>query len=118
MVSKSGDFTIYFSTTDTTPSCASVLSVDEFETGAVLLNNYPNPFAGTTNIQYILKEQTSVSLKVYTISGQLIKSINESTKSPGTYEFQIDLEEMSNGVYLYKLQTDKGVQTKRMILQQ
>ena len=74
-----------------------------------LYQNYPNPFNPSTTISYSLKDDSEVRIKIYSISGELIKTIIEGNKSKGYNETQIDLSNMASGIYLYRLEvTGKG----------
>ena len=74
-----------------------------------LSQNYPNPFNPTTTISYSLKDESEVRIKIYAITGELIKTIIEGNKSKGYNETQIDLSNMASGIYLYRLEvTGKG----------
>jgi hypothetical protein len=87
-----------------------------------LSQNYPNPFNPTTTIEYTLKEQANVSLRVYNVAGQLIRTLVEETKTPGevhtvTWDGRNDAgQSVSSGVYFYKLVAGGYVQTKKMVL--
>ncbi|MFH0735949.1 MAG: T9SS type A sorting domain-containing protein [bacterium] len=70
----------------------------------VLYQNYPNPFNPNTTISYSLKEQGEVRIKLYTITGELIKTIIEGTKSKGYNETNIDLSGYTSGIYLYRIE--------------
>ncbi len=69
-----------------------------------LYQNYPNPFNPTTTISYSLKEPGEVRIKLYTVTGELLKTIIEGTKNKGYNETQIDLSTYSSGIYLYRLE--------------
>jgi len=74
-----------------------------------LYQNYPNPFNPTTTISYSLKDDSEVRIKIYAITGELIRTIIEGNKSKGYNETQIDLSNMASGIYLYRLEvTGKG----------
>ena len=68
-----------------------------------LYQNYPNPFNPCTTISYSLKDPGEVRVKLYTITGELIKTIIEGIKNKGYNETKIDLSTYSSGIYLYRL---------------
>ncbi|MDQ3020308.1 MAG: T9SS type A sorting domain-containing protein [Bacteroidota bacterium] len=86
-----------------------------------LQQNYPNPFNPVTKIKFDVpsnvKRQTSdVRLVIYDALGkEVVTLINEKLTS-GSYEIDFDGSNFSSGIYFYKLQTDKFIETKRMIL--
>ena len=61
-------------------------------------------FNPSTTISYSLKEPGEVRIKLYTITGELIKTIIEGTKSKGYNETKIDFSNYSSGIYLYRLE--------------
>jgi len=63
---------------------------------------------GTANswIQLQLDHKANISLKVYSLQGQLIKVINKGTTPAGTYTVPLSLGASSHGVYIVKLQVD------------
>ena len=69
-----------------------------------LYQNYPNPFNPSTTISYNLKDQSEVRIKLYTITGELIKTLNEGVKAKGYSETKIDMSGYSSGIYLYKIE--------------
>ncbi|MFH0733710.1 MAG: T9SS type A sorting domain-containing protein [bacterium] len=69
-----------------------------------LYQNYPNPFNPSTTISYSLKEPGEVRIKLYSVTGQLIKTIIEGTKNKGFNETKIDFSNYSSGIYLYRLE--------------
>lgn len=86
-----------------------------------LYNNYPNPFNLTTTICYSLKENSLVSLGIYNLRGQKVKTLVNGKKEKGEWTvFWNGKDENSNsvcsGIYFYRLKTDNFVQTKMMIL--
>lgn len=78
--------------------------------------NYPNPFNPSTVIQYEVPFETKVSIKIYNILGQEIKTLVNEQKEPGVYELKCNLERFQSGVYFYKITADRYSETKRMIL--
>lgn len=82
-----------------------------------LYNAYPNPFNPSTNIKFTIAQAGVVSLKIFNSLGQVVKTVvaNEY-KSKGDYEMNVDMSNLSSGVYFYRLQQGNNALTKKMIL--
>jgi len=83
--------------------------------------NYPNPFNPMTTINYSIEKRTMVNISVYNMLGQKVNTIVNEIKPAGEYVAYwsgkgADGHEVASGVYLYKLQTDEYVETKKMML--
>ncbi|MDP3025797.1 MAG: T9SS type A sorting domain-containing protein, partial [candidate division Zixibacteria bacterium] len=81
--------------------------------------NYPNPFNPTTNISFALPEDSRVSLKIYNLSGQLVKTVLDANLPAGTFTViwdgtNISEERVASGIYFYKLTAGNYSQTKKM----
>ncbi|MFC1525433.1 VIT domain-containing protein [Candidatus Latescibacterota bacterium] len=89
---------------------------------ARLDQNYPNPFNPTTTIRFEMKEPGSVSLAVYNVAGQRIRSlVRERPLAAGPYEVTWDGtdkkgESVAAGVYVYALQTTGARLMGKMVL--
>lgn len=81
-----------------------------------LMQNYPNPFNPTTTIVYSIPREGNVTLKIYNMLGQEVKTLVNEVKSIGFYRVSFDASSFSSGVYFYSLRTNGFFQTKKMIL--
>ena len=68
-----------------------------------LYQNYPNPFNPSTIISYRLKERGYVKLMVYDLKGELVRILVNETKDQGYYEQEFSAEELSSGIYIYRI---------------
>jgi hypothetical protein len=87
----------------------------------VLEQNRPNPFNPSTEIGYRLGSDQRVSLRVYDISGKLVRTLVDAPQAAGAYAItwngrDSDGRPVSSGVYFYKLHAGKFTQTRRMVL--
>lgn len=79
--------------------------------------NYPNPFNPTTVIQFGLPVEQSVTLKIYDILGQeVVTLVNNEVLKAGTYKYNFNASALASGTYIYRIQTDKNVVSKKMLL--
>jgi len=81
-----------------------------------LEQNYPNPFNPATIIRYQIPKAGNVTLKIYDILGSEVTTLINEVKSEGRYEVNFDASSLASGVYLYRLQVNDFVSTKKMIL--
>jgi len=98
-----------------------IVSVDDRELGSsqinyVLKQNFPNPFNPSTKIQYSIKEDGNVSLKIYNILGQEVFSLLNEYKKAGFYEINFNASKLVSGVYIYQIQSGSFISAKKMIL--
>lgn len=89
--------------------------------GFALHQNYPNPFNPSTTIRYSLPTRGKVSLTIYNLLGQTIQTLTDQTESAGEHEVTWDGRDVSgepvaSGVYLYRLTTDNGTLSRKMLL--
>jgi hypothetical protein len=86
-----------------------------------LRQNYPNPFNPRTTIAYELPEEQDVLLRVFSITGQVVRDLGRGTQSPGYYSVTWDGRDDSgrkvgSGVYLYRLWAGSFAQTRKLVL--
>jgi hypothetical protein len=89
-------------------------------TQTVLHQNHPNPFNPTTVIRYEVASAGHVAVKVFDVSGALVKVVEDREREPGRYEVSWNGrnergEQVSSGVYFYVLETPGTRQTKKMV---
>ncbi len=85
-------------------------------TDFVLYQNYPNPFNPTTTITYDLPLRANVKLVIYNVLGQKIAILVDEVQESGRYNVTFDASNLPSGVYFYRLEADKFVQTRKMLL--
>jgi hypothetical protein len=81
-----------------------------------LRQNYPNPFNPSTIIQYQVPSVGIVTLKIFDILGRQVATLVNGQKQPGKYDVQWNASNNSSGLYFYRIQTGKFVETKKMVL--
>jgi len=81
-----------------------------------LLQNYPNPFNPSTNIKFNLPSAGKVVLKVYDILGNEIAEIVSGNLDTGPHSFSFNAENLSSGVYIYRIEHNNRMISKKMIL--
>ncbi len=84
-------------------------TIDEFS-----LQNYPNPFNPVTVISFSIAEKSFVTLTVYDLLGREVNTLVNQNKESGSYSVRFDASSLSSGVYIYRLETNQKVLTKRM----
>ena len=89
----------------------------------VLEQNYPNPFNPSTLIQFSLPSKKPVTLSIYNILGQKVKTIADDMFSAGTHTVEWDGTnqsggKVSSGIYLYQLKVEKQEFSRKMVLLQ
>ncbi|MFC1574120.1 putative Ig domain-containing protein [Candidatus Latescibacterota bacterium] len=83
--------------------------------------NHPNPFNPTTHIPYSVPHDGLVTMEIFNISGQHIKTLVENYKSRGTYTVVWNAtddtgKQVSGGIYLYRIKAGNLTSFKKMIL--
>ena len=101
-----------------------VTSVDEtpeLPLATRLVGNYPNPFNVTTRISFYLQDNSAVKLQIYDLGGRLVKTLVDGQCRAGYNNILWDGKNRegrvaATGVYLYRLETNTGVQTSKMVM--
>ncbi|MGB7061078.1 MAG: T9SS type A sorting domain-containing protein [Candidatus Zixiibacteriota bacterium] len=86
-----------------------------------LHQNYPNPFNNETVVKFNLRRSTEVSLAIYNILGQRVRTLVEGRLAAGSQIVSWDGKDdkgndLSSGIYFYQLKAGEMSETKRLVL--
>ena len=81
-----------------------------------LAQNFPNPFNPSTYIRVTIPVTQEVSLRVYDLLGRQIQTIYEGRLEEGFHNFEFKAANLASGVYIYRLEGNRGIKTKTMTL--
>jgi hypothetical protein len=100
---------IYFNTNNTAPL------------NFALYQNYPNPFNPTTLINFDLPKASKVSIEIYNLRGQKVRTLVDGLMDAGSHSFQFDAtDDMGNklptGIYLYMFRTIEFQKIKKLTI--
>lgn len=99
----------------------SPLAVEQVKTGIPsqfnIAQNYPNPFNPTTVIRVEVPKIQNVTLKVFNILGQEVRTLLNQIMNPGTYNVTFDGKNLASGIYIYQLKAGTVQIARKMVLQ-
>ncbi|MFQ5639867.1 MAG: M6 family metalloprotease domain-containing protein, partial [bacterium] len=86
-----------------------------------LFQNYPNPFNPTTTIEYQLPKSARVTLLIYNIRGQQVRTLVDEEKPAGIFKANWNGEDafgrrVASGIYVYQIRAGDFVSSKKLIL--
>jgi len=81
-----------------------------------LSQNFPNPFNSQSTINYGLPKSAHVVIKIYDILGRQVKILVDSEKSAGYHQVVWNSNNLSSGIFFYKIHAGDFVETKKMLL--
>jgi len=110
VVIEDGEAVASFETTVGTPAL-----------GVVLGQNLPNPFNASTQIDFTVSDNQSVTLEVFDIAGKRVRTLMERSMSPGEYTAHWNGcnsagARVASGIYIFRLTSGKHVLTRKSIL--
>jgi hypothetical protein len=83
--------------------------------------NYPNPFNPITNIVYNIPVEAEVTLRIYNLLGQEVKTLVNGIQNRGKYEVKLDASNLASGMYVYVIEANTYTgnnfrEVKKMVL--
>lgn len=121
----SGRYDVWLLKLDGNGNCPDVVDIVEARTkypaGFLLSHNFPNPFNPATTIAFHLPETADISLKIFDIKGELVKSLFTGKQHAGDHVIQWDGRDekgslAAGGLYFYQLRANRFIQSKKMVL--
>jgi len=103
--------------TVTASANADMMLPDEF----ALFQNYPNPFNPSTQISFDIPKSEFITLRIFNLLGQDVKTLTSKIMNPGRYTFEWDGKDLlsndvASGVYFYELRGESFISRKKMLL--
>ena len=103
--------------TVTASSDDNIMLPDEF----ALFQNYPNPFNPSTQISFDIPKSEFITLRIFNLLGQDVKTLVSKIMNPGRYTFEWDGKDLisndvASGVYFYELRGESFISRKKMLL--
>lgn len=120
LITFAGDTLVYFLGTSYTNSksvdfCVQQSSIGE--TAAIsALSVYPNPFTNKTTIAVNLSESQDVQIDVFNVLGENVSNIAKSVLSAGDHKFELNAENLKDGIYIVRMTVGDRIMTKRIDL--
>ncbi len=78
--------------------------------------NYPNPFNPSTTFRLALPEDSSVRVALYDVRGRQLRILIDEYLGAGWHDLQIDLSDLSSGVYWAHAKAAEFEQTRKLLL--
>jgi hypothetical protein len=100
----------------TSYSVSGVIPIKHGPASYSLSQNYPNPFNPATVIKFSIEKAGLVTLKIYNVLGQEVKTLVNEQLNSGGYSFSFDASRLSSGIYFYTIKSGNYIQTKKMVL--
>lgn len=101
---------------DTNDTPVGIPGTNNLPVSYILKQNYPNPFNPSTQIDYELANDGYVSLTVFDMAGREVSKIVNKFQKVGKYTAIFDAENLSSGMYFYRLNVNGYTETKKMTL--
>jgi len=100
---------------------AGVLNIQSTPSEFALLQNFPNPFNPETTIGYNLAESADVSLHIYNVVGQVVRTLVAEPQSAGRYQVRWNGMDdrgvpVSSGIYFYQVSAGKFQDVRKLML--
>lgn len=93
------------------------VNVDQIPASFSLNQNYPNPFNPVTSISFSVAQNGLTKLVVYNLLGQQVATLfNKNAEAGQLYKVNFDASKLSSGIYIYSLQQNNSIITKKMTL--
>ena len=82
----------------------------------ILYQNYPNPCSNNTTIEFLIPDNTFISLKVYDYIGKEVATLINGMRPAGKHKVNWETDDLPKGVYFYRLQTNDITKVRKAIL--
>ncbi len=96
-------------------SANTATGVDERPAAFALHAPFPNPFNAGFTVAYSLSEESPVTLILYSVSGQAVRTITPGRLGPGMHTQRITGDGLANGVFFLKLEAGRKSTVKKIV---
>lgn len=125
---SAGQKTVTFTVTDAAAGSATetfnvivgncFTSIEENSLNGVLVSqNMPNPFNGSSLVNFELASSEVVTFEILDVAGKLVRTMNLGNLNSGAHSIVIDAEDLNSGVYYYSIITSNSKVTNKMVVQ-
>jgi hypothetical protein len=90
------------------------VGINEKDMAENFIKAYPNPFSNTFTISYTLTENSDVKIQLMNVMGANVKEVTDSKKAPGEYKEEISANELSNGIYIVRMNVNGKVYHRKV----
>jgi len=82
----------------------------------IKLQIYPNPVSSSAAISFSLPESEKISVKIFDLSGKMIKTLADGKMDKGMHQLTWNTENATAGIYILRLQTSSSAQTRKLVV--
>lgn len=87
--------------------------LDELFNGAIQI--YPNPTSGIVSVEFSVADECKVELKLYSVTGELIKNTGSMPFAPGQHQIKTDISNLKQGIYFAQVMVGKKLETFKIV---
>ena len=97
---------------------AAPTGINEIKPSKIEFNVYPNPAKEKLNVDFVLKENSPVTIEIFNANGQSVTSQLYQHSNSGKNHFETNISDLNSGIYYVTVRTDSFVNTKKFIINQ
>lgn len=100
----------------TTVTAPLVTATEPVLSNEITLRHAPNPVGQSAQVFFTLPKATQLTLRLLTVMGASVQILAEGRYLAGSYRFTVDTTKLPAGLYLYRLETERGTTTNKMMV--